>query len=223
MESSILLPEAPGAKAARRCGIWALVLVVIFFPASLVLAIIAIVQNLRAKFHARKAPQSYRVPSRAGTIMGVISLLATPIFVFFVGVLALVVVSRRTWARDQVALANLSAGVAELARNYGAMQGRMETEIHQNLEAHLRGTRADIKNPWNPKAPAFDYSVAVLSGLDEKGVREAARARAAALGQTVFVVQFPASSGQGGFLAGAVHTRAHFQESTVTTEAVSLK
>ncbi|MBP1628292.1 MAG: hypothetical protein H6Q00_2767, partial [Holophagaceae bacterium] len=32
-----LLPEAPGAKASRHCGIWALVLVIIFFPASVVL------------------------------------------------------------------------------------------------------------------------------------------------------------------------------------------
>jgi len=219
MQNPDQLPEAPGARASRLCGIWALVMVVPFFPASLILAIIAIVRNLTARSRAGKAPQAYRMPSRAGMIMGAASILAVPVFVFFAGVTVFVVMSRRTWAKDQAAVAHLSSTLPELAAKCAS------GATVEKLEAQLRDGRAELRNPWNPGAPAFEYTLPVLSGLDEGGIREAARLRATTLGQTVFVVQLPvrsASAPRKGFVAGAVRTRAAIGESPVTLQVMAV-
>lgn len=230
MGTPLLLPEAPGARASRHCGIWALVLVILFFPASVVLGIIAIVQNNKAKALARNAPGTYSTPSSAGMIMGILSLVAIPVFLFFVGILAAIAipafVGQRNRVRDRVALTNLATGAGVLVNQYemGAVQGKLDQEIHMDLEAQLRETGAPLKNPWNIASPAFEYSVTVVNGLDAEGVQEAAKDRASSLGRVVFIVQFPSRrqdpKRQSGFIAGAVQTRMPIQGSTVTTRVV---
>jgi len=227
-----LLPEAPGAKAARHCGIWALVTVFLFFPISFILAIIAIVQNNRAKTHARNAPQAYRLPTSTGMILGILSIVIIPVFLFFVGIIAAIAIpaflGQRNRARDKAAISNMVAGTADLVRqlDQGVELGKTDGQIHQELEGYLKTSGATQKNPWDPTIPAFSYSIAVVEGLDGQGVKEAAGAQATSLGQSVFAIQFPSRPGnptpRPGFLAGAVQTRTPIQGSTVTSKVVSL-
>ena len=92
MELPVPLPEAPGAKASRHCGIWALVTVFLFFPISLILAIIAIVQNNKAKTLAKNAPQTYRFPTSTGMVLGIVSIGLIPALLFFVGIIAAIAI-----------------------------------------------------------------------------------------------------------------------------------
>lgn len=232
MDARPALPEAPGAKASRHCGVWALVLVIIFFPAAVVLGIIAIVKNNKARALARQAPESYSPPSSAGMIMGIIALAAIPAFLFFVGILAAIAIpaflGQANRARDRVVLSNLSVGTKVLVNQYemGTIQGKADLEIHKDLEAQLRETGAPLKNPWNVTGPAFNYSISVVNGLDEEGVKEAAAGRAKALGQPAFIVQFPSRGGQPvarpGFIAGAVQTKMPIAGADITTRVVPL-
>ncbi|WP_005032250.1 hypothetical protein [Holophaga foetida] len=231
MDRSLSLPEAPGARASRHCGIWALVLVIIFFPAAVILGIIAIVQNNKAKTLARNAPDTYRAPSSAGMIMGILSLVAIPVFLFLAGVFAAIAIpafiGQRNRAQDRVALTHLSTGTGVLVNQFemGMVQGKLDQDLHKDLETQLRETGAPLKNPWNVTGPAFEYSIAIVNGLDEDGLREVAQSQASNLGQVVFVVQFPSRPGesqQAGFLAGAVRTRMPVDGSTVTTRVTPL-
>lgn len=232
MDARPILPEAPGAKASRHCGVWALVLVIIFFPAAAVLGIIAIVQNSKARTLARKAPESYSAPGNGGLIMGVIALAAIPVFLFFVGILAAIAIpaflGQAHRARDRAAITNLSTATQALVAQYerGATQGKVDPEIHADLEAQLRDTGTSLKNPWNVTGPTFHYSIAVVSGLDEEGMKEVAGGRARRLGQPAFVVQFPSRSGAApampGFIAGAVQTKVPIGGATITTRVVPL-
>jgi len=226
-----LLPEAPGAKASRHCGIWALVLVIIFFPASVVLGIIAIVQNNKARTLARNAPQAYRQPSSAGMILGILSLVAIPAFLFFFGIVAAIAIpafiGQRNRARDKAAISHLLTASGALVEQYerGAVQGKLSPELLQDMETRLRETGVPLQNPWNVAGPAFHYSIAVVNGLEEEGVKETAQSQADTLGQVTFIVQFPSWPGepkQSGFLAGAVRTRMPLEGKQVATRVISL-
>jgi len=231
MTEPLLLPEAPGAKASRHCGVWALVLLLFFFPASVVLAIIAIVQNSKARSLARSAPQSYRVPGNAGMILGILSLVALPLFLALVGIISAIAIpallGQRNRARDKAALSNLSVGLQGLSERLesGAVQGKAESELHGEMERQLRESGAGLHNPWNLAGPAFDYRISVVQGEDEEGIRETVRSHAGVLGQSSFVVQFPVrgkSEPHPGFLAAAVKTRNPMEDGVVAVRVLSL-
>jgi len=64
MNQSLQLP--PGAKAARNCGILSIVLgfTCIGLPVGIVLAIVTLVQQSKAKAAAKAAPDRFEVPTQ---------------------------------------------------------------------------------------------------------------------------------------------------------------
>nr|WP_320132914.1 hypothetical protein [uncultured Holophaga sp.] len=232
--NAIHLPEAPGARASRICGIWGLVGLILFFPAGVVLGIIAIVKSSKARSLARQAPGTYRDPGMAGLIMGILAIALVPVYLAFVGIVAAIAIpallGQRARARDKAAISALYGAGADLVAEYdqAVTRGANPAETLQGMEARLRSLGASTRNPWNPALPAFTYEIRVVEGLDAEGVRELASSLEGEAGQGSFVLQFPRvghpgePEGQAGFLAGAVHTRSPLESSHIVVKVIPL-
>jgi type II secretory pathway pseudopilin PulG len=214
METNVLLPEAPGAKAARHCGIWAIITAIILcLPVSIVLAIIAIVQNGKAKRFVEASPSSYSKPSGAGLILGIVALAILPVMLMFAGIVAAIAIpamlGQRARARDKAAISNVNGHFSDLIYKYDSLQGEKASQeaTVKAMEAALMETSKLDVNPWSKNIPAFSYTISVVNGVDGEGVQDAAKLRATEPGQGVYVIQFPEQQGAQtlpGYLAGAV-------------------
>jgi type II secretory pathway pseudopilin PulG len=204
------LDEAPGARAGRILGIWALISGLLCFPVGIVLAILAMVKTNEAFRHAAQSPGRYQQPSRAGTVMGIIALVI-PGCLFVLGIMSAIAIpallGQRSRARDHVAIANLQAGLAGLVGQWdkGKEASEPPEAIKAELEDYLRQAHGNDRDPWNPALPAFSYTIAVTPGGDQARSKETAKDLATQLGQCVYVISFP-SGQQPGYIAGAVHT-----------------
>src|SRR5512140_2320246 len=89
IETLPLIP-APGAKAAKFCGILAIILALtcVGVPVALVLAVIAIAQYTKARGCARLEPGIYEVPSVTGLVTGIIALVLPLMLLPVVGIAA---------------------------------------------------------------------------------------------------------------------------------------
>jgi len=73
MSDAFLMP-APGAKAAKVCGILAIIfaLTCVGFPIAIILGIVALVQQAKAKRLAKVQPDVYAPVSATGMVTGII-------------------------------------------------------------------------------------------------------------------------------------------------------
>lgn len=220
--------EAPGAKAGRLCGIWALVTLFLCFPVAMVLGILALVKTAQAARLAKASPGTYLQPGSAGTVMGIIALAAFPVLLGVAGIAGAIAipafVGQRDRARDRSAMADLDWTLGDLVGQYDKLkaESRPPEAIKAGMDAFLQSRAGISRNPWNPGAPAFSLTVAVVEGLDQGQVAEAARARATEKGQGAFVVQFPGDQ-RPGFLGGAVLLKRPVQGAIQYTKAVELE
>jgi hypothetical protein len=204
------LPEAPGARAGRVCGVLALVFLPVF-PLSLLLGIIAIIQGNKAKRLAYARPGAYRAPGSAPVVMGALVIILLPVLT---GILAAVAIPAyvqfQGGAKNAAALSNLRVGLTDLVTAYVDLKAssQPDAQVVQGLSTHLATLTGHTRNPWNAAVPAYAFEIKVVTGLAPEEVEAVAKARAVALGQGVFVVQMPASGGGGasreGVLAGAI-------------------
>jgi hypothetical protein len=218
-----LLAEAPGAKAGRLCGIWALICMVLCFPVAIVLGILAIVKTRKAANLAAASPRLYRPTSNAGTVMGILALAGFPVLLFMIGIVSAISIpaflGQRTRARDRSAMADLVGQYDKLKE-----ANQPPAAIQAGLESYLRQSAGSDRNPWNLQTPAFVWNLAVVTEGDQGQVLEAARtrARAAQDGQCVFVIQWPAGQ-QPGHIGGAVRLHQAYQGTGVYAKAVAIE
>lgn len=227
VRSDLPLPEAPGARGARTCGILAIVLALtcVGIPVAIVLGIVALVLQAKAKRLAREAPEAYRVPTQTGLVTGIIGLALPAVMLPFVGIISAIAIpallGQRERAREKTAQVRLMEGLGELVRVHDqeAELGRGEAERKAALEARIAELNAQARNPWNPQQPAYAAEVEVLFGSDDP--ESAAQGAAVERGQAAFRVQFP-RPGQAGFLAGAVRTSTPGQPDRILTKVTPL-
>ena len=88
------LAAAPGARAAKLCGIWSIVasLTCVGLPVGIVLAIIAVVQQAKAKRLAKENPDLYETPTNVGLVTGIIGLAMPVLMLPFLGIAAAIAI-----------------------------------------------------------------------------------------------------------------------------------
>ncbi|HXC16881.1 MAG TPA: hypothetical protein VNV60_05510 [Holophagaceae bacterium] len=213
-EAPLPLSAAPGARGAKLCGIWSIVasLTCVGIPIGIVLAIIALVQQAKARRLAKENPDHYEMPTATGLVTGILGLAMPVLMLPFIGIVSAIAIpallSQRARARDKAAMMNMAGRTGDLVGQWDK-QREMNTapeQIPPALETYLRQTAVTDKNPWNPAAPAFRYNIEVVTGMDQEAVREEAKGQATELGETVFVLELP-QTGKPGFLAAAVRLR----------------
>lgn len=200
--------EAPGAKGARVCGILAVILALtcIGIPVAIVLGIVALVLQAKARRLAREAPEAYRMPTQTGLVTGIIGLALPAVMLPFLGIVSAIAIpaplGQRERARDMATQAHMTARLDELAMicNEAAARGGSEVDIKAKMEAQIPAWNTQDRNPWDPQQAAYASEVQVVFGAED--AEAAAQSFASTRGQVVFVVQFP-RPGQAGFLAGA--------------------
>ncbi len=206
------LAEAPGAKGSRICGILAIVFSLTCIG-GIVLGIIALVLQAKAKRLARENPESYRVPTSSGLVLGIIGLVMPVIMLPFVGIVSAIAIpallGQRARAREKAVVMNLNTVLPDLADRYGrALETTTDPgTIKADLEQFLQ-TSAAQKNPYNPATPAFAYTVAVTTAATEDEVAATAQDRATTLGEVAFVMSVPLDPQAPRFVGGAVKTQA---------------
>ena len=205
------LVPAPGARGAKLCGIWSILVsaTCIGIPIGLVLAIVALVQQAKANRLAKENPDLYERPAATGLVTGIIGLVMPLVMLPFIGIVSAIAIpallSQRARARDKVAQMNLVGRTGDLVGQFDRQreQNTPMEQIPSALEAWLQENTGTDKNPWNIQAPAYSYHIEVVSGLDEEGVGQMAASEATSLGQPVWVIELPLQ-GQPGYLSGAV-------------------
>jgi uncharacterized membrane protein len=224
----LALGEAPGAKAARTCGLLSILCAItcIGIPVAIVLGIVALVQQAKAKRLARDFPQDYRLPTASGMVMGIAGLVMPLIMLPFVGIVSAIAIPaflhQQQRAVNKVISNNLMSQLDTLVSEYGKGKevGLDQPAIHASLERILRA--ATERNPANSEAPAFRYSIAIVAATSEEEAAQQAEAEATTTGEVVFVLGFPADPQQSAYLAGAAMLKVPADGSNTTTHAVTL-
>jgi type II secretory pathway pseudopilin PulG len=208
--SASLLPQAPGASAAKTTGILSLVFGFLCFPVGLILAIVALVQHHKAKRAVAVEPEAYQPVGSVGLVTAIVGLVL-PLVMMIVGIISAIAIpallGQRERARDRAALSTLASAMGDLAGEYDRLaDARTPREaIPAQLEAKLRTLGAETRNPWNPAVPAFSYAIEVVDGATPAALTAQAEARATEKGVVVFVIAPPdAARTRSGYLAGAV-------------------
>lgn len=156
------LDDAPGYKGAKICGILSIVfaLTCVGFPVAIVLGIVALVKQGKAKRVAREYPEAYRMPTSGAMVTGLVGLGLVVLSIPAMGITAAIaipaVVRQHEKAQGQAARANLQNVRMQ------AEQLRLETgtasaeELAQALLGHP--SLADLKNPFDATVPAFELA-----------------------------------------------------------------
>ncbi len=223
------LPEAPGAKAARVCGILAILFAItcVGIPVGIILGIVALVKQSKAKNLARQFPDQYGQPSGSGLVLGIIGLVMPVLMLPILGIVSAIAIpallGQRTRARDRAAIANLQSKLPELVERYGRNleTGATPMVIKAELEGYLLGQTTE-KNPYNLQAPAFRYTVGMSPVSSTEEMAAAAEAQATTVGEVVFVMSAPADPQAPHLLAAAVRTQMPVNGATVYTRVVPI-
>jgi len=221
------LPEAPGAKAARVCGILAILfaLTCIGIPVGIILGIVALVKNAKARTFERNQPDTYRRSSSVGMILGIAGLGLAVLMVPFAGIVSAIAipawVTQRERAREAFCKATLNQEVELLQAEFLRLQ---DTGIDQGamLQAlKMRLASYSGKNPYGPDLPAFEAEIHMIEATAEDEMQYQLEPKAKIKGQMVFAIAFPPNPHQPGYLAGAVLKGD--REQTVLCNVVELK
>lgn len=111
------LPLAPGAKAAKTCGLLSLLfaLTVVGFPVALVLGVVALVQHAKAKRQVQGEPGAFQPLSVIGRVTGVVGLLLPMVLVPLVAIFGAGALPTFRAQRERAQLAAVQANL-DLAR-----------------------------------------------------------------------------------------------------------
>lgn len=224
----LALSEAPGAKAARTCGLLSIIFAItcIGTPVAIVLGIVALVQQSKAKRLASDFPQEFRMPAASGMVMGIVGLVIPILMLPFVGIVSAIAIpaflSQKGRGVNKAIVNNLTNQMGPLATEYekGKEVGLDLPAIHASLEQILQATQE--RNPANPQTPAFRYSISIVSASSMDEAEQKAEAEATTAGEVVYVLAFPLDPQQPGYLAGAAMLKVPVNGLSVTTKAVTL-
>jgi type II secretory pathway pseudopilin PulG len=163
MSDAILMP-APGAKAAKVCGILAIVLALTCagIPIAIVLGIVALVKHGKAKRLARAQPDVYEPVPATGLVTGIIGLALPVVMLPFVGIVGAIAIpaflGQRERARELAVQSNLEAARARAEATVLELQTKVGRIPAQ--DAVIQSLASDplilaLRNPVTPSAPAF--------------------------------------------------------------------
>jgi len=223
MSASPLLP-APGAKAAKVCGILAIVfaLTCVGIPVAVVLGIVALVQHGKAKRLARAQPESYEPVPATGLVTGILGLVLPVLLLPVAGIVSAIAIpallSQRARAREMALRANFRTVQTKAEALVLDVQAKAPNQPLE-AEALIRGLMADpglaaLRNPWDPKVPAIQAApeagpgvICLFPGQEEAG------------GVTTFSLKLRAAyPGNGGEKALEAEVITRTQEHVQTTE-----
>jgi type II secretory pathway pseudopilin PulG len=220
MSDALLMP-APGAKAAKVCGILAIVsaLTCAGIPIAIVLGIVALVQQGKAKRLAKFQPDVYEPVPATGLVTGIIGLVLPVLMLPVVGIASAVAIPaflvHREQAREQAVQANLDVIVKQTEAATRTISEKTFGQV-PSQDAILELVSKDpvilaLKNPITPTAPALQRgdSGALGTVMVSPQVEEEE-------GMTTWYLQFTATVNRGGqekVLQGYVTT--HEQEHAV--------
>ncbi len=226
------LQPAPGSKAARNCGIISIILsfTCIGLPIGIVLAIIALVQQSKAKAAAKAEPNLYEMPTQTGLVTGIIGLVMPVLMLPFIGIVSAIAIpallGQRARARDKASISSMMSKQTDLLVEYQKLsESQTPTpEIPAKLESFLENSARQERNPWAPTegSAAFDFHIRVAANLDKSAIEKMAIGEATTLGRPVFVIELPAH-GETGYLASAVLVQNHLNNGPVYSKVVPLE
>lgn len=201
--SDAFLTPAPGAKAAKVCGILAIVfaLTCVGFPVAIVLGIVALVQHGKAKRLAKAQPEAYQAVPATGLVTGIIGLVLPVLMVPVTGIVSAIAIpaflAQRERAREIAVKSNLEKAKAQAEAVLQAMHTRNPGQVPAQ-DAIIQALSTDpaiqaLKNPITPTAPAFQRGTAgplgtvmIYADQEQEG------------GVTTWSVQFRAAIRRGG-------------------------
>jgi type II secretory pathway pseudopilin PulG len=173
MPETPLIP-APGAKAAKVCGILAIVfaLTCVGFPLAIVLGIVALVQQGKARRLVRAQPESYLSVPATGLVTGIIGLVLPVLLVPVAGIVSAIAIpallGQRERAREMAVQTNLDAARRQAEAEVLAIHARAPGQV-PSPDAIIQALAADpdiqgLRNPITPSAPAFQRGTSGLPG-----------------------------------------------------------
>ncbi|WLT32054.1 hypothetical protein [Geothrix sp. PMB-07] len=180
-----LIP-APGAKAAKVCGILAIVLALTCagIPIAIILGIVALVQQGKAKRLAKAQPEVYAPVSATGLVTGIIGLVLPVLMIPFVGIVSAVAIPallvQRERAREVAVQSNLNVARARAEAALQAIHAKAPGQV-PSQDAIIQALAQDplvqaLKNPLTPGAPALQRgttgplgTVMVFSDQEQEG------------------------------------------------------
>ena len=230
MSASPLIP-APGAKAAKVCGILAIVfaLTCVGIPVAVVLGIVALVQHGKAKRLAKAQPEAYEAVPSTGLVTGIIGLVLPVFMLPFAGIVSAIAIpallSQRGRARDKAVIDTLQGTTVDLVAEYDRqVEARTPLEaIPAAMESRLKTVGAETHNPWNLGGPAFESQLTRADGFDQATVALMAQNRAVETGVVVYVIALPDPAvHRDGWLTGAVRLKEPVNGHRVMTKTVAL-
>jgi hypothetical protein len=170
--SMTLSIPAPGARAAKVCGILAIVfaLTCVGIPVAIILGIVALVQHGKAKRLARAEPQTYLPVPTTGLVTGIIGLVLPVLMVPFAGIVSAIAIPALLGqrAREVAVQANLEAARRLAEAEVLAIHARAPGQV-PSQDAIIRALAASpdiqgLRNPVSPSAPAFQRGTSGLPG-----------------------------------------------------------
>lgn len=194
---------APGAKAAKICGILAIVLSLtcVGIPVAIVLGIVALVQHGKAKRLAKAEPERYAAVTATGFVTGIIGLVLPVLLLPVVGIVSAIAIpaflGQRERAREVVVQANLQAVRRRAEAEVEAIHAKSPGQI-PSAEGVIRALAEDpailaLKNPYAPGLPALlrgaegpKGTICVAPAMEEQG------------GVTTWSVRLKATAGPAG-------------------------
>jgi hypothetical protein len=172
--SDAFLTPAPGAKAAKVCGILAILfaLTCAGFPIAIALGIVALVQHAKAKRLARAQPEVYQGVPATGLVTGIIGLVLPVLMLPFMGIVSAIAIPaflvQRERAREVVVKSNLDTARAQAEAAVEAVHAKAPGQV-PSQDAIIQALSKNpliqsLKNPVTPSAPALQLGTSGAPG-----------------------------------------------------------
>ena len=201
------LTQAPGARAAKVCGILAILFALSCagVPIALILGIVALVKQGKAKRLAKAAPDQYESVPATALVTGIIGLALAAIMIPVGGIVSAVAIPaflmQRERAREAAVQANLMVVQQQAETLLADLQARQPGRAPFQ-DALLEALAKDpvvkaLKNPVSPELPGFMAGSAARGATIPLGTVAGWTAEETEKGITTFLLQFKAHVRQG--------------------------
>lgn len=181
---TLTLEVAPGAKAAKTCGILSILfgLTCLGLPVAIVLGIVALVQQSKAKRFAQANPDRFAPVSATGLVTGIIGLVMPVLMLPFIGIVSAVsipaLLAQRERAREKVVQAMVAKVADEVV--HVSLDAPRTKDGHLDPQGVVKTVLAKpefllpkARNPFTTTecayveadAPAHDGQIAVKGGF----------------------------------------------------------
>jgi type II secretory pathway pseudopilin PulG len=154
-----LLLEAPGARAARICGILAILsaLTCAGIPLAIVLGIVALVKHGKAKRTVAQDPECYLPVTQTGLVTGIVGLALPVILLPVAGIVSAIAIPALLGQRDRARGKLVNAQVLQVASKAAQIAAELPRPV--DPDALLDRLLADpdvraLRNPYDPTTPA---------------------------------------------------------------------